>query len=414
MAGYGDFCTEDTGDAGCAAPFVCFVNASWNDDTSICTCSHWYGWSGEDCTQLSGASYFLVSSAGLQALAGTLALLVATVVLIAYVRTNGLKPNVQAATMLMIWLSLFSLICWRATIIAITLTPSRNKLEAKANDEGRIHELVPVERAMISMTLCFGTLGLLNVSLIWVQVALLSRRMTHSLSRGLTSYRRTVYVFETVWVLGLIVLNALGYTGIITIFAAPFIFFMIISFAYGSFKMTSLLADIYKSSSQQNGETVPTDEGFAKAGKGEPSTSTYRAKQYNSLIWLIRRTAIRVVVCLILAFLSAGAYAGMTILPELGQRSTIDPDVVVHTVVLFNEGIPFFILCALISVLFYLRINILRPLRNRSTKAASNDVAFGIQPSAAGSKDAADEFNFSASSYYDGSSMLSHEKRPSV
>lgn len=377
---WGAYCTQDTGSSGCVAPYVCYIHASWYNNTNLCTCSYWYGWSGDDCLELSGASYFLISSAGIQASAAFIGLALATVLLARYFYIDGCKfGNIQVITLILLWLALVVLICWRVVTMMIVLTPWDNTLEIKANDEGRVHQLTPVERAMIGLTMCLGTLALLNASLVWVQIARLSRHLTHNMRWGLSAYRRTVYVFEGLLVIGLTILFGLGLTGYVTFFAAPFLLFMIVCFAYGAVSMTSLLSDALTATTRAHqGSMNQHDELEQQQQRHGAKEDTQGATGiYNTLIFRVQRTAFGVVATLALTLMCGIIYTGLTLIPEYGQRSTIDPHRKAHVVVLFNEAIPFFILCAQLTALYYLYFTVLETVR-KSWQTSTSISAQGV------------------------------------
>ncbi|GBG28011.1 Hypothetical Protein FCC1311_042342 [Hondaea fermentalgiana] len=351
MAGYGEWCEQDVGTNGCAAPYVCYVNASWNDGVSLCTCSLWFGWHGEECLELGGPSYYLLASAGVQGIAAFVGLLAAIDACAKSVRHFGVQANVQAVTLLFSMTAQMLLVTWRAIVMAIVLTPQYHNLEATSNSSGRTHALVPYERLFIASFMCFGTLGLLNVSLVWVQVALRSHHVTQKVTSGLTSYRRTVYAFETIFVAGLVGLNVAGMTAAITIFSAPFILFMIVTFTFGANKMSELAA-IFKS-----GPDVL--EGDSRGSEHLHSI----AMRYKRIVSFVKSTARRIVLFLSLALLSGILYTALTF---VGQRSVLFPNAPVHAVVVFNEGIPLFSLAAGLTGLFYVRTNILEAVHRRA------------------------------------------------
>lgn len=311
--------------------------------------------------ELGGTSYFFIVSASLQLLLGLIAFIAASILLLRFIRVSGCQTNVQVATLMMLWSAMLAHICWRATTIAIVLKPDQNILEAGSNGElTRQPLLMPLERAMVGCTLCLGTLSFLNVSLVWVKVARMSRHLTQSMKRGLSVYSRVVYVFEGLLVVGLAVLFGLGRTAYVAVFTAPFILFMIGCFAYGAAGMVEMLEEVITSPAH-----VCSDDESPDLSRTDSSASMkHEAKcRYNLLLHRVRHTSTVVVFALSLVFMSGFVYSAMTLLPANGQRSTMSPNKKVQTIVIFDEGVPFFILCATLAVLYYLYFNVLENVR---------------------------------------------------
>jgi len=317
-------------------------NATWNNGETLCACTVWYGWSGPDCANFTSQTYFLLSSTVFQ---GILALILTSIGgfgVFQFYRKNGRKINAQILTLGLIVFTCFFIACWRWTVFAITLRPGDNTLEAEANDEDKIPLLVPVERLFIGFSLCFAVVAILNVSLLWIQVAKQSKAMSRNMSRNLLIFRRTIFVLEAVLIIVVVGAFASGNTGLAGFGAFPFLLIIIFTYGYGAIRMTDVLTRAKKLHSGNSG------------GEVESATS----ERYNELVQGIKKTAVRICILLVCAMICAFAWAGPTVFGA--QRDYLDPNRSIQWIVLANEGIPFFMLLSMTVLLQYTRGNIRR------------------------------------------------------
>jgi len=345
-------------DGGCAGVTVCWVEPDWSEsNANVCDCNHWYGYTGDDCLSLSSQSYFMIASTVTQMLIAAVALLVGVMSLQKYLKnTGGFRRNYQFATMALLLLALVLHIVWRGIVCGAVLTPERHDLDARSNDTGKIHEFAIVERVFISLTVMVGALALFNVSLLWIQVAEKSKRLSTKLSQRLAIYQRAVYVMQAVVALGVIVLMAAGLTGFVVFFVLPFVLFLIITYAFGARGLSAVLI-------------AARDFQISNDGKSEQQGGSTMGDRYDKLLRRIRFTATWIPVFLFFTMASGLIYSGFTVFGA-GQRAALDPRKPVQFVVAANEGIPFFFLLTLLTCLQYVRGNLKSQVaRNQQSSA---------------------------------------------
>ncbi|CAK9051716.1 Uncharacterized protein SCF082_LOCUS28362, partial [Durusdinium trenchii] len=344
-------CSAD--DLLCPDPLVCY-DASELDWLEVdgCGCPFWYGWTGPDCEERNGPTYFLMASTIIQGSAALLLMLQGSITFFSYYREFGLKMNAQISTMLLGIVAALLVSIWRAIVLVTTLSPSGTRREGKSNDAEKTHVLVLAERSGIGLSIMFATLMALNVSLMWVSVSRASRSMTKRLSRGLELYRKGVLIFMGIFSVGLISLFGAGLTGIVAFFALPFMIIIATVYAWGAFSITKLL-------------------NAADSARHHTSGSDGRRSLYASMIADIRACALLLAVGLLLALVGAVIYSYLSIVAPGGQDNAVNPNNSIHPVVVANECIPLGVLVVIFSVVRYTRKNVHRNVAStKDTKAA--------------------------------------------
>jgi len=345
-------------DGECPGVTVCWVNPNWNNNENLCDCSHWYGYTGDNCLSLSSHSYIFITSVVLQIVVAVVALVVGGNALLRYLKVVGrFRRSFQLATMLLLLVAFVLHIVWRGIVLGAILTPERHDLRSRSNDTGKIHEFAIIERGFISLTVMVGALALFNVSLLWIQVAEKSRRMSTELSRRLAIYQRAVYVMQAVVSGGVIAMMAAGLTGFVVFFVLPFVLILVVTYAFGARKLSAVLLSA---------------RDFEVSNDGKTNEGSSMADRYDRLLWRIRFAATWISIFLLCTMASGLVYSGFTVLGD-GQRAALDPRRPVQFVVAANEGIPFFFLLTLITCEYYVRGNLKFRLDSGAGTSSMND-----------------------------------------
>jgi len=221
----------------------------------------WYGWTGSECTDFSTQTYVLIASTSLQGLVTGFVIFGGVLGIFRFYKLSRSRMNAQLATLLLILLTAVFICSWRWTVFANSSRPEDNILQARANDDHKIPVLVPLERAFIGLSLASGTAGVLNVSLLWIQVAMASDRMSQALSRNLVVFKRTVLLFELILILIVVGAFASGNTG----FAAFGCFPFLLTYGYGAYRIADVLPAAGKVRAElrmKDGAATETIEGY--------------------------------------------------------------------------------------------------------------------------------------------------------
>jgi len=358
MAEFGESCSN--GDEGCAGTLVCVEldQAGWLSAVGFandtCLCDYWYGWSGENCDQLTSQSTVLIVSTIVQLIMCT-AIITVTCWAFLLVRKQGMKLNAAFTTSIFGLISVGGVLGWRTVSLAITLNPGGSTDLLEVN--GRLtksHQLLPAERAFLVLVSIFSILTFANVSLMWIQIAQSSKKMSREMSSNLDESRKYIVGFEIGWTLVALIMASLGFLAILSLFLLIPILVIIATYAVGRAQITKLLVE------------------FNDTGSGsEASKDTLK---FNDLIGRIYRLSLAVIVCLSLVLISSLSYGISTLVS--GQRDQLDPRNTIHYVVILTELNPFFLLIALAAVTRFtvrsLLPNRFRPSLLRSTNAENS------------------------------------------
>lgn len=355
-----------TTDWDCPTTLICYTSEqSWfyegfGDDVgnSTCACATWYGWTGDDCLELSMPTYVSLSIQSLTALGALIWGLLGAYTIWRVYRVDRENKFFTAGNITAIFcnLALWLLFAWRLVNIVMFTRPDLYYMHI-SGDTDKLTELTVPDRTLTALTACFTTLSGLNISLMWLQVADESRRLRHQVAY-LTWYRKVIIAFEITYAIAIIAVMAANVPFYATLVSFPFILFVVVTFLIGQHKMTSLLNSITSthghynattSSSQdspnEGGSTVTTSARNIHKRTGGSKMSTER---YRDMLRLIRTTSRSTCFFATLVLIGGAAYAGLALnWKEYAKVGKVSP------VTLLNDLFILAILGVLASVQWY-------------------------------------------------------------
>mmetsp|Transcript_4569 Transcript_4569/g.8629 ORF Transcript_4569/g.8629 Transcript_4569/m.8629 type:complete len:377 (-) Transcript_4569:164-1294(-) len=222
--------SECNDDLDCENVLVCFTNLTWqaNDPTapSGCLCSSFYGWEGPNCTDF-GAQTYLSLFINL-----VIVLVSATVTLFSFrtgyklysVKQGRNFWNATNVTQLYSIIALISICGFRLVTVLILLTPEQNdEFEIGADIGVKFHSFTVADRVFSAVNLVFFTLGTLNLSIMWMEVADSCKRVKALVSSSLSHFRKVVYISQATFVVISIILLTLNMPFLIILATFPYI-----------------------------------------------------------------------------------------------------------------------------------------------------------------------------------------------
>ncbi|GBG24009.1 Hypothetical Protein FCC1311_002272 [Hondaea fermentalgiana] len=312
-------------DFDCPTTLICYSAenaASWyyehygaNAPNSTCDCATWYGWTGDDCTELSWVTYIHVALQMITALIALVWALAGIHVLWRLFRVDRDSNFFSAGNITAMYstLALLFMLAWRLINIVMFLRPDLYDLRL-VDETDKLTQLTVPDRTITAATATFTTLCALNVSLMWLQVANQSKRLRKEVAY-FTVYRKIIIAFEILFTLAIVIVMALNMPFYATLVAYPFIIFLFVTYAIGQHKMTALLngASLSKSSSAK--DTSPENMGsssktlqHADSSKHVTTTSA-NTDRYKQMLRLIRNTSRGVVFCGFIVLVFGALYA---------------------------------------------------------------------------------------------------------
>jgi len=328
---FGENCTNDRD---CAGPLLCYKadEVSWLDalgyDSSACLCNEFYGWEGEDCLDLGIGAYFTVVSSSLQGVFSLVIVIYLVWAIFHIVRKGSAEFNAAFTSAIFGVFAIFGMVVWKALTVALVLTPDKADSFSKRNGrEIKTHDFLPYILGGVIVASVFAILLSLNVSLIWIQIAASSRKLSRRTVKNISGMWYYVVGLEVVWVVLALVLWILGlYTILAIVVVIPLVIVMI-SYAIGRYRMVNLLYDM----------------GDFESGNAN-SALTMEDRKLGDLIWRIRRLTLVVIIFLSLAVATTMTYGILVQLKGEREVTPVDDGLGLHVVTVLFELISLFIL----------------------------------------------------------------------
>ena len=347
-------CLQDTD---CNGTLVCFVNVSWLDESieSRCGCGNWNIYVGEDCQGLGpGAIYMLVVAVmtGLIALAAFI--MTSSFVVQAFRRDRRTMFSVFNTTALALSLSFGAMVVWRGTVAHKALTPEEVNLiqTENLNVNRKVHSTFLLETGAITISMIFGVIALLNLSLSWIETARSLSKFTPVGEKRLKRYKIVIAVVDLIWIVLASVLYA--QSSALVFFAAAPIFVILASvYAYGAARFAPLISRLVSPSK------VHVFNGSSEV--------------YAVLLRSIKGSALLICFGVVLTLSGGLAWALLSIIPEQGWRE-VSPDGAISPVLITNEIIPLGAMVALLGVTYFLHSTKVAGKRKRDLKSQDQNL----------------------------------------
>jgi hypothetical protein len=252
-------------DGDCPDQSTCILNATWSAFNSMCTCSLTVSRYGDSCDSLTpGGIGVLVLY--------ILAIVIAAIasLLLGYDMYRLFRARVKfsfsalQSTLLFLFIGSMSI---QAYLLIGTIDQTSQNVLALRGD-GIYKRSSPVfiaSNIFLAVTFFFETLGLLNISLVWVEIANATKTMSHRTQHNIQRFRWGLAIYYFFFGGAVIVLVALDRINIVTYIVIPPIVFLLTTYIWGYFRMRSAAR-----ARTATGSTKSSDNGAASS---KPSTS---------------------------------------------------------------------------------------------------------------------------------------------
>jgi len=229
---------------------VCFSNVTWQENRPSaprgCLCSSFYGWQGPDCQDLGPQTIFSLTMSGLVVFVSAIGVFASLYAAKRLYHVKNGKGMLNATNLTQVFsiLAMTSLCLYRVNGIALLLNPQKNdEVELGFSFGVKFHQFSGRERVFTALGIIFFTLGMFNLSLMWVEVAEYSKRVMAMSSNGISRLRMVVYVSEFLFIVVIAIMLFLNAGFLIVIIASPFFTLMIGLFYFGQSRLSKILGE---------------------------------------------------------------------------------------------------------------------------------------------------------------------------
>jgi len=347
--------------------FVCYDrDLEWNElNVTFCGCISFYGF-GLDadsglCTNREAQWHLSAVLTLISLSVAFLAFVVGSVSLFRLLRIQeGRLFSTHNTTAFLANVTLLLFIVWRINFILLLFNPNEYN-EFPFEDGERLSTFTIPDRTLASITSLFATLTALNISLLWLDVAESSRRFRQRVHTNFSKYRITIYVFQVLLLVLIVIFQALNYPFLSVVAAMPFLFFVVVTYIIGQYKMVGLLNVAGLTVSTGPAEPVES-EPKKKRGIMSRMASSFQTRgsskesesRYLEMLRLIVLTTRGLVTALTLLFVFGGIFA---ITSLLGWKEYSEPGKISLTATAFDL-FAVSMLFAMIIVHFYVYKNL--------------------------------------------------------
>jgi len=340
---------ECISDKDCILGLHCFFDEDENKD--ICGCSGYYGWKGENCTDIGPitVAYVFFSSTELVLVAIGLAFCVKDLLYIKRKRIPvALNSNTLCWAYALVGLLLFFI--WQMNEIVSALTPEKNTFFPP--DSGhfeKAHEYVLVSRFLSALVFVCSMNGMLLVGFVWLKVVYKSERMIVEDSLALLRFRRFIYANQVGTSLMFLYCVLQARYSLVSYFMIPYTILIWICYSIGSFKFRRLFKSLLEASYSKNGN----------------------ADTYKQVLGNVNRASILVICFIGLTLLSSIVYA----IQDVNRPNYLIGNFPIG--MLSGEGVIFFILLILLTLSWYTRQTLYIGSTNPNSAKFSKSSALG-------------------------------------
>ena len=216
----------------------------------------------------------------------------------------------------------------------------------------KLHQRIVAERIFIGVTVLSLGCALLEVSLVWLEIA--EGELSGENIVRARKYRSVITAWQLFWVLLYVICASLGEIALLTFFTLPVIGFVLLTFCLARRLMFSKFARAIE----------------AKLGEGDSLSKT---------IARIQLTTSRVIVAGVFAIFGGGIYVIMTLF--MNYRNVVRPGGTMNAAAFFSEFVPWSALVASLALLDNLyerqdEESLFQGVRKLKTQVASNTSSF--------------------------------------
>ena len=257
-----------------------------------------------------------------------------------------LKRNAATQTMFFCMVEAAVLTVYQSMYVA-TIFDHANADKLDANNLGQKYgSLENPSRFTFGVILLATVTSTLNVSLFWIDIVSKSAKLSQKHQTTMAKYGKFVVLLQLTVVLITVPLLILSQYFFLSLAMAPFMGFIVVTYAYGSTKMMEILKQ-----AGSIGSTLSSPRMSSKDG------GVSRAEKAQRAIVLIRQTAILVCVWVAYAFFAAVIYSILS-LTEL--KSYMNPDFIMGWPVFSNQQIFVGITMLLATIVRYAHLSVSR------------------------------------------------------
>mmetsp|Transcript_11867 Transcript_11867/g.15457 ORF Transcript_11867/g.15457 Transcript_11867/m.15457 type:complete len:339 (-) Transcript_11867:912-1928(-) len=250
-------------DFDCPLGLVCYEEVRWKEETNFCSCNHYYGWTGENCTDFGGQTYYFITMSVIE-MAVTLVFLLLCLIDIFYIVKNKRKIQVNPTVISWIW-STLGLICfllWKLFETLAALSPDKNTktFELSLVKSRKFPETVVYDRIFSSFLFIFTCNALLMVSVMWLSIAYRAQKLVidDSTSLKLKRYKYGNYCFQVVFAIMILSVIFAARYDLVGIMAVPFLAIIAITYTLGRWRLGKVLNTMISPSRRKKGAEANT------------------------------------------------------------------------------------------------------------------------------------------------------------
>lgn len=245
-----------------------------------------------------------------------------------------LSVTVSNTTALCLALAFGAMVVWRGTIAHKALTPEEVTLiqTENLNTNRKVHSTFLLETGAITVSMVFGVIALLNLSLSWIETARSISKFSLAGERRVKRYKIFIAVVDLFWIVAASVLYSQS-SALVFFAAAPVFLIMATVYAYGASRFAPLISRLIS----------PSDIKVLNSS----------SEVYVGVLRSIKASAILICVGVVITLGAGAAWALLSIIPEQGWRE-VSPDGAISPVLVTNELIPFGAQIALFAVNYFL------------------------------------------------------------
>jgi hypothetical protein len=333
--------TNCTTDADCPGRAQCFLNATFLSAPSMCACSFSSDLEGAQCQTAGPEGWFYYGANILAAFISFCSLAVGIYDLYLSCKWNRFKMDALTTSLIFSVLGLFftGLETSASTRLIVEVIPP--------NAEGSKADTDPIDTITTIFSFWFSTLAMMNVSLVWIEIANNANKMRRSTSNSLWGFRRLLLGYYVLF-LGLILFSlAQDNYGFAAYAAVPGVLFVIVTYVVGFYKMRKML------------KMYLLNDSVVKTAHQEAN------QKMRDSLKAIQRTAIGVSFCAFMYIIWLGIWVGLGgFVNEPGFQFNLAASAVAWTFVSIANSL----------VLFYLHSAIIRKCKAEGSSSAANIV----------------------------------------
>ena len=246
--------TNCSTDADCPGAALCAINQTWAAFPQMCYCDFVYNHIGASCTEVGPYGWLYFSIHLIDCIMTSSWCLVGLYDLMLLVKWGRFKRDAVSTSLVLSIGAAISLCLLMGTEIRFifqSLPP--DAITGSKSDQS------PLSRVLLAFTFFFCTSSMMNISLVWIEIAENAEKMKMTQDQNVHRYRKFLLVYY-LFFLGLIVVSLSLDNEILAAAAAlPGIFFIVCTYTVGFIKMRRML-QVYLTPSGNNSDDLSVNK----------------------------------------------------------------------------------------------------------------------------------------------------------